>query len=189
MQHAFTPNLSLEVAYVGNHGSKLAGIRDINQVDPNSQAEIDCGHCEQNGRPFFNQFPYLGHIFQMGNIYRSNYNGLQITLNGRNYHGLSMVAGYTYAHALDQVGANWDFGAGLGLPTRQHISGARIREQRLRYAQSLYAFPHLRYSRGERASAQLLEGWQINSIIISMSAQPWGVMDAGTDAASLTGPS
>ena len=31
VQHAFTPNLTLEVAYVGNHGGKLTGIRDINQ--------------------------------------------------------------------------------------------------------------------------------------------------------------
>ena len=83
VQHAFTPNLSLEVAYVGDHGTRLAGIRDINQVDPNSAAEIACGHCEQNGRPFFNQFPYLGQIYQMSNIYRSNYNGLQTTLTAR----------------------------------------------------------------------------------------------------------
>ena len=117
IQHSFTPNLVLEVAYVGNHGSSLVGIRDINQVDPNSPAEITCGHCEQAGRPFNGQFPYLAQIFQMGNIYRSNYNGLQTTLTSRNYHGLTMVAGYTYSHALDQVGANWDFGAGLGLPT------------------------------------------------------------------------
>ena len=31
VQHAITPNLSMEVAYVGNHGSRLTGIRDINQ--------------------------------------------------------------------------------------------------------------------------------------------------------------
>src|SRR5580658_10974195 len=31
MQHAFTPNLTLEIAYVGNHGGNLTGIRDINQ--------------------------------------------------------------------------------------------------------------------------------------------------------------
>ncbi|PYX36628.1 MAG: hypothetical protein DMG81_15750, partial [Acidobacteria bacterium] len=34
VQHAFTNNLSLEVAYVGNHGSNLVGIRDINQNIP-----------------------------------------------------------------------------------------------------------------------------------------------------------
>ena len=31
VQHAFSPNLSLEVGYVGNHGTNLTGIRDINQ--------------------------------------------------------------------------------------------------------------------------------------------------------------
>ena len=31
VQHAFTPNLTLELAYVGNHGDNLTGIRDINQ--------------------------------------------------------------------------------------------------------------------------------------------------------------
>ncbi|MGA7286673.1 MAG: TonB-dependent receptor, partial [Terriglobales bacterium] len=31
VQHAFNPNLTLELAYVGNHGENLVGIRDINQ--------------------------------------------------------------------------------------------------------------------------------------------------------------
>ena len=31
IQHAFSTNLSLEVAYVGNHGSDLLGFKDINQ--------------------------------------------------------------------------------------------------------------------------------------------------------------
>ncbi len=59
IQHALTSGTSLEVGYVGNRGSKLLGVRDVNQVDPNSPEEIACGHCEQNGRPYFNQFPYL----------------------------------------------------------------------------------------------------------------------------------
>jgi hypothetical protein len=180
VQHAFTPNLSLEVAYVGDHGSKLVGIRDINQVDPNSPAEIACGHCEQNGRPFFNQFPYLAQIYQMARIYRSNYNGLQATLTSRNYHGLSMIAGYTYSHALDDVGANWDFGAGLGLPSdsthpqREYASSDY--DMRQRFTLSLtYLFP------GRKSFLQMLEGWQINSIVTIDGPQPFGVMDAGTD--------
>jgi len=52
----------------------------------------------------------------MGNIYKSNYNGLQVTFTARDYHGFTFIAGYTYSHALDDVGANWDFGAGSGLP-------------------------------------------------------------------------
>src|SRR5579872_6377693 len=100
VQHSFSPNVTLEVGYVGNHGSNLVGIRDANQEAP--------GTDDQTTRPYNARFPYLSNIFQMGNFYRSNYNGLQVTFNSRNYHGLSSVIGYTYAHALDDVGANWD---------------------------------------------------------------------------------
>ena len=47
VQHAFTNNLSLEVGYVGNHGARLAGFRDINQIDPSNRAL----------RPYAAQFP------------------------------------------------------------------------------------------------------------------------------------
>ncbi len=180
VQHAFTPNLSLEAGYIGNHGSRLVGIRDINQVNP----ALDDGS-EQLGRPFNAQFPYLAQIFQMGNIYRSNYDGLQATLTARNFHRLSMVAGYTYSHALDMVGANWDFGAGNGLPTdsnkyqREYASSDFDIRHRLTLSFT-YLLP------GKKSSAQMLEGWQINTITTLNSAQPWGVMDAGTDV-SLTG--
>ena len=180
VQHAFTNNLSLEVSYVGDHGSKLAGIRDINQVVPDSPAEIACGHCEQAGRPYFNQFPFLSNIYQMSNIYRSNYNGLQTTLTSRDYHGLSMVLGYTYSHALDDVGANWDFGAGLGLPSDsthpQNEYASSDYDMRNRLTISFeYLIP------GRKGFGQMLQGWQINSIISIYGAQPFGVMDAGTD--------
>jgi Carboxypeptidase regulatory-like domain len=199
IQHSFTPNLALEVGYVGNHGSRLAGIRDINQPTTGAgwtPAAIDAciagpppfsacaggtdGGAEQAARPFNTQFPYLAQIFQMGNIYRSNYNALQATLTSRNYHGLSMVAGYTYAHALDQVGANWDFGAGSGLPTdsahtnREYASSDF--DMRHRFTLSMtYLLP------GKDGYGQLLKGWQVNSIISLYGAQPFGVMDASTD--------
>ena len=194
IQHSFTPNLVLEMAYVANHGSRLVGISDINQVNP----ALDNGS-EQFGRPFTYNcpvsqggagvggpcFPYLAQVFQMGNIYRSNYDGLQTTLTSRNYHGLSMIAGYTWAHALDQVGANWDFGAGLGVPSdsthpnREYASSDFDIRQRFTFSMT-YLLP------GRRSFAQLLEGWQLNSIITLQTGQPYGVMDAGTDV-SLSG--
>jgi hypothetical protein len=191
MEHSFTPNLVLQVGYVGNHGSRLAGIRDINQVNP----ALDNGS-EQFGRPFTYNcpapvgagaggpcFPYLSFVYQMGNIYRSNYDGLQATLTSRNYHGLSMIAGYTWAHALDQVGANWDFGAGLGLPSDSTHPGREYASSdfdiRHRFTLSMtYLLP------GKKSFAQLLEGWQINSIITLQTGQPFGVMDAGTDVSA-----
>ncbi len=201
LQHAFTQNLSMEAAYVGNHGSRLTGIRDINQApvgsgwpasaisaciasgyaDPNNCAPDSTGGEEAN-RPFANKFSYLANIFQMGNVYRSNYNGLQVTLNARNFHGLSMVAGYTYAHASDDMGANWDFGYGSGLPQNSSNLGAE-------YANSDFDIRHrltlsLTYELPSRKGyGQMLEGWEVNSITTLESPQFWGPIDLGTDAA------
>jgi hypothetical protein len=205
VQHSFTPNLSLEIAYVGNHGGKLTGIRDINQPAVGSgwpAANITaCTAAAAGGAyptgnpvcqddtgaevgPYAAKFSALSNIFQMGNVYRSNYNGLQVTLNARNYHGLSMVAGYTYSHALDDVGANWDFGYGAGLPQDSYNLAAEYGnsdfDMRQRFTLSLtYAIP------GRKGAAQMLEGWEINSIVTLQSPQFWGPMDEGTDAAGI----
>ena len=209
LQHSFTPNLSMEASYVGNHGSKLTGIRDINQppvgsgwpaaniatctadalASPSGQYDrVNDPACQTANEvgPFNTQFPYLANIFQMANVYRSNYNGLQVTLNARNYHGLSMVAGYTYAHAFDDVGANWDFGYGSGLPQDSYNVAAE-------YANSDFDIRHrftlsLTYAiAGRKGYGQMLEGWEINSITALQTPQHWGPIDLGTDAAG-TGP-
>ncbi len=167
VEHAVTNNLSFEIAYVGNHGSNLMGTRDINQPTP-------------AGTFPFAQFPYLANIYQMSNIYRSNYNALQSTLTARNFHGLGLVAGYTYGHALDDVSANWDFGAGLGLPQdsahpgREYANSDFDMRQRLTLSIS-YAIP------GKPGFGEMLEGWQINSIVTLESPQYWPVIDTGTN--------
>jgi hypothetical protein len=209
VQHAFTPNLSLEVAYVGNHGKNLTGIRDINQPPVGSgwpaanivactqdalvkgfydtQNNPACQTADEQGpRPFNSKFPYLSNVFQMGNVYKSNYNGLQVTLNSRNFHGLSMVAGYTYSHSLDDVGANWDFGYGAGLPQdstqvgREYANSDFDVRHRLTLSFT-YAVP------GRKGYWQALEGWEINSIVTLQTPQYWGPIDLGTDASG-TGP-
>jgi Carboxypeptidase regulatory-like domain/TonB dependent receptor len=189
IQHAFAPNLTLEVGYVGNHGANLTGIRDINQaavgIDYSAVCNVD-PNCEQDSRPFNAKFPYLSNIFQMGNFYRSNYNGLQATLTARNYHGLSLVAGYTYAHALDDVGANWDFGAGYGLPqdstsvAKEYANSDFDVRHRLTLSLT-YALP------GKKGYGQMLEGWEINTIATLQSAQYWGPIDLTNQIAGIGG--
>jgi hypothetical protein len=207
LQHAFTPNVSMEIAYVGNHGNNLVGIRDINQPPVGSgwttnqpgsagtltaclasapkynNCAVDSGF-EQTNTPFFGKFPYLANIFQMGNVYKSNYNGLQATVNTRNYHGLSMVLGYTWSHSLDDVGANWDFGYGSGLPqdayhvNREYASSDFDIRHRFTLS-ATYAIP------GRKGYGQMLEGWELNTILSLSTSQPWGPMDEGTDAAGV----
>ena len=205
LQHAFTPNLTLEAAYVGNRGTNLTGIRDINQpplgsgwgTGPGGELTLCLAsapaynNCVANNnggevtnQPFYGKFPFLNNIFQMANVYRSNYNGLQVTLNARNYHGLSMVAGYTYSHASDDVGANWDFGYGSGLPQNARNVAAEYANSdfdiRHRLTLSLtYAIP------GRKGYGQALEGWEVTTITTLESPQYWGPMDEGTDAAGI----
>ena len=45
-----------------------------------NNCNVDLNGTEEANRPFATKFPYLANIFQMGNVYRSNYNGLQVTL-------------------------------------------------------------------------------------------------------------
>src|SRR5581483_11853026 len=79
VQHAFSSAVSLEVAYVGDHGDRLAGIVDLNQ--PNLVTGV---------RPYATQYPYLQFINFLTHLDRSNYNGLQTTLTTRNFHNLSI---------------------------------------------------------------------------------------------------
>jgi len=165
VQHAFSSKIALDVAYVGNHGSKLAGIRDVNQVD------IATGVL-----PFGAQFPYLGFINQYSNLYRSNYNGLQATLTGRNYHGLEFVLGYTYSHALDDMSYNWN----QYLPQNSANPAAEYGNSdfdiKHRFTLSLtYNIP------GKKTWGQVLEGWQVNSIVTLQSGQPWQTFDTSNN--------
>jgi hypothetical protein len=97
-----------------------------------------------------------------------------------------MVAGYTYSHSLDDVSANWDFGYGAGLPQDSYNVGREYGnsdfDMRHRFTLSLtYAIP------GRSGYAQMLQGWELNSIVTLQSPQFWGPIDLGTDVAG-TGP-
>ncbi len=243
IQRAITNNLSIDIGYVGNHGTKLLGKFSINQPAPGAgwntpltntavtndgfatgdlgftPAQVCAGQgaadvcqvsptLEQASLPFtapcasniitaggplgpnssggqFNPgnscFSYLSYITRVNNAYESNYNGLQITLTGRNYHGLSFTAGYTYSHALGDAsdqGTSGDF----PIPTNSYGS---VRGQlytntdfdiRHRFTLSLnYKLPE------KKGFGQLLEGWGINSIVLVTSGLPWGPEDQSDD--------
>ena len=161
--HAFTNNLSLEIGYVGDHGGNLTGFTDVNQCPPTTGA---CIH------PYGKQFPWFNFINVMTNDARSNYNSLQATLTKRMSHGLSFMAGYTYAHGLDDASLNHFIllPQNDANPGAEYGSGDFDVRHRLTFT-STYNIP------GIKGFAQLLEGWQVNGILTIQSAQPWIVND------------
>jgi Carboxypeptidase regulatory-like domain len=165
---AFTNNLSLEVGYVGNHGTRLVGFTDINQcIVPNP------GTCV---RPYAAAFPYLQYINMYSNYGFSNYNSMQATLTKRVSHGLNFTAGYTYGHGLDDGSEN-RFGPlpqDSTNPRADYASGDFDVRNRFTFTTG-YEIP------GKKGFGQLLEGWKINSIISVQSAQPWNIGDTSND--------
>ncbi len=160
IQHAFSGKVSLDVSYVGNHGTKLPGVIDRNQPTPGGVG------------PLAAQFPYIGSINYLSNFYGSTYHGLQTTLTSRNYHGLDFVAGYTYSHALDDLSSNWVAFLPMDStrPFLEHASGDE--DIRHRFTLSVtYSLPE------KKTKSQLLEGWQLNTIISLQTGQPWNVND------------
>jgi hypothetical protein len=164
IQHAFSGKLSFESTYVGNHGTKLTGVVDQNQALPTATAD--------GAQPFAAQFPYLNIINYLSNFYGSTYNGWQNTLTARNYHGLDFVLGYTYSHALDDLSSNWVAFLPMDStrPSLDHASGDE--DIRHRFTLSVtYSLPE------KKTKSQLLEGWQVNTIITVQSGQPWNIND------------
>jgi hypothetical protein len=203
IQRAITNDLSLEVAYVGNHGTKLLGFADINQppfgssypageiafcnsniADPTgATTPFACDPSEvlgpaQTQRPLFGKFPYIGEVDRLSNQDKSNYNSLQMTLTQRPMHGLSFLAGYTYAHALDAGSNNFNdiqLPPDSSHPTRS-VYGNSLFDIRHRFTLSTtYAIP------GIKKLGQLLQGWELNSVVTLQSASPWGVQDFTND--------
>ncbi len=161
IQHALSAKLGLDVTYVGNHGVKLPGVVDLNQPDPVTGA-----------LPFATQAPYVALVNYLSNFYGSTYHGLQTTLTARNYHGLDFVMGYTYSHALDDLSSNWVafLPQDSTRPLLDHASGDE--DIRHRFTLSVtYSLPE------KKTRTQLLEGWQVNTIVSLQSGQPWNVND------------
>jgi|SRR5690242_2384336 carboxypeptidase family protein/TonB-dependent receptor-like protein len=192
LQHAISSNLSLDVAYVGNHGTKLVGLTDINSpavgagwtsailaacaATPTSGNCTPSSSAETAARPYVTKFPYLSYIDWLSNNNLSNYNGLQFALTQRNWHGLSYVAGYTYSHALAESPDNWRFVNPVISGDVRSLYGNSQFDVTHRFTYSLtYALPN------KKSPGQVLEGWSINSIVGIQSPMPWQVSDLTTD--------
>jgi hypothetical protein len=109
-------------------------------------------------------------------LYQSNYHGLQASLNARNFHNMSFVAGYTYAHALDDSSHNFSAKSPTNSlnPAAEYASSDFDIRHRFTFSWT-YNIP------GKKMPGQLLEGWQLNSIVSLQSGQPWDVYDNNND--------
>ena len=115
-EYSITPTLMLDVGYVGDHGlrqesqdiigaaapPRVAGDACNSTVDI-SQASATC-LADPNMQPIDTREPYPNmppYLYANINGFQSSYNGLQVQLIERSYHGLNFHANYTYSKTMD----------------------------------------------------------------------------------------
>ncbi len=190
IQRMLASKTVLQVAYVGQKGIDLYSHRDINQVNPNDPAEIANDHPETVGRPFVANcpvaqggeglggpcYPWVGYAAMIENLGASIYNSLQVTVTQKSWKGLDFLAGYTYAHAIDNGTSNrsgdapqdaWNYNAMRG-------NGDQDIRHRLTFAMT-YNVPSF------KAPLQLLKGWQFTSIVTVQGGMPFDLYDTTND--------
>jgi hypothetical protein len=178
-QYELRPDLVLDVAFVGNKGTKLNGFRNLNQraVITNPDGSQAAG-----ARPY----PNFGDIQWMENRVNSTYKSLQTRLEKRFSNGLSGLVSYTWGQALtgapDHISTS---GGGPGFDTgvfREPQDGNNLRAE---YGPSEFDITHrfvasyvweLPFGRDRRfgkewsgAKEFLLGGWQLTGINVAQS--------------------
>ncbi len=93
LQQEFSPTMSFQVAYVGNHGYHEP------VVDPSLNASSASGFA---GLPTTSPSPSFGGIEQISSNASSNYNGVSVSLI-RKSKIFTAQLNYTYSHAMDQI--------------------------------------------------------------------------------------
>jgi hypothetical protein len=172
IQRALGSAMSLDVAYVGSHGTDLIGVYDLNMppVGDSKSANI------QKRRPYYNQFPWMGKITLRTNKDFSNYNALQMTLNQRAWHGLTTTVGYTYSHTLDISGTDLDQNVYPDARCPLCNYGPTPFDIRHRVTiRATYLFPN------KKSFGQILEGWQISNVVNLQGAIPWNTSDGSSN--------
>jgi len=200
VQHQIGSDLSIEVGYVGNRGYRLLNWADINQpplgaawclnkltaaqiADACSSVASTPGvplgnfspQAAQEARPFFTKYPYVGFINQITNRSYSRYNSMQVTISKRMSHGFSFTTGYTYAHGSDTGSLN-RFGNLPQDSTNVQRGEYGNSDTDIRHRLTVTATYNVP---GIKGFAQMLEGWQINTIVTYQTPQPWVAFDSG----------
>jgi hypothetical protein len=172
VQRQMPRHLVLEVAYVGNKGTGITGVQNMN-------AGLRIGE-GANGQPFNQLF---GRRDAINNIYfgtNSNYHSMQVKLDRRFTNGFALTTAYTWAKAIDSTGAdNGGF--------RYYINPQRNRARadgdiRHVFVQSyVYELP---FGKGKSMlasgpAAWIAGGWQLNGILTLQTGGPFNLSVPG----------
>jgi hypothetical protein len=171
VQHQLAPNLTMEVAYVGNVGNDLWAAENINMPVP--------GPGDYTTRqPFYAKFGWtqtatLGHAFT-----RSAYNGLQVRIDKRFSSGLEFMSNFAWSKDMDEASSL------LNVQNQFNLRGdwgpSTTGSRRLASTSSfVYQLP---FGQGKHFASNAkgvvghaIGGWQLSGIVALTSGLPFTV--------------
>ncbi|MBI2687215.1 MAG: TonB-dependent receptor [Acidobacteria bacterium] len=177
VQRALPKNFTLDVAYVGNKGTRVS-----QQFNANGGMVLGGG---RDGRPLWAPFRRDTDTNMSFIGTSTNYNSLQAKFDRRFSGGFQLTTAYTWAKAIDYSNDNGGF-AYLINPQR---SRARSDFDRRHMFNQSYVW-ELPFGKGKRwtnsgPAAAVLGGWQVTGILTMMSGQ---VFNVSAPAATLNAP-
>ena len=200
VQRQLTPDSTLEVSYVGEHGVKLQVLADYNQASANSvtgtcNSTVTTGCINlllnNQGRPL-KTFPTIEETLPDGFL---SYNALQTKYEHRTKHGLYVLNSFTWSRALDNASGHLDTNAGdnsrINLANPLGERGVSGYNQPLNETLSIvYDLPYGRDrvfgSHAPFILQELLGGWQVTAIENAQSGAPVNIIYSPTSFQSVS---
>ena len=182
-----TNSLSVQLAYVGGHGSHIFTSPEINPAVYTSTATTS----NTNARRLYPGFSTISLTDMGGN---SSYHSMQATLDERLSHGLSVTLNYTWSKSLDSVpngAATTSAGAGQSyilpvyLPNYKRLDAgpSDFDHRNVVTAKYVWVFPSI--DNGWAPLRAILNGWQSSGLVSARTGDPI-TLALGQDV-SLTG--
>lgn len=176
-QFQIAQNTQTTFSYVGNKGTRLPRLLDPNQALPGPGSVV-------SKRPYI-QFGEINYIDSHGG---SNYNALQIQLEQRESHGLSLIGAYTYSKCLDDSPGSFSGEGGTHYVDVRHFDQYMYSEcgQDTRHRFTLSYVYDLPFGPGKVIGSslsyipgELVRDWQISGITTWSAGQPFTVIMSG----------
>ncbi len=178
IQRQVFSRMAVGAAYIGTFNRNLPFGRDVNYPAATSTATNNGANILAR-RPN----PAFGAVTLMDSDQSSDYNGLQLTFNMRQWHNLSFNGFYTYSETMTsaQVMNNTTQGGAQNFVKLADEYGRADTDQR--HVFSLNLNWELDYYRGDNGFwGALLNGWAVSPIIKIRSGLPFTVTNGNVDA-------
>jgi hypothetical protein len=185
VQQQVTSSAVLTANYVGSVGRRLdiGGAYNVAMVaGGNANCPTSTPNC---GAPF----PYIGATAYDRSQGKSSYNALQVSLNGRQQHGLTYLISYTWSKSLDLGCSGWYGVEGCSIQNPYNLQAdkgpAATDLPQIFSAAWVYALP---FGKGSKLSSSnsvvnaLIGGWNLNGVLSFSSGQAFDV-GSGKDVA------